>query len=243
MTEAIASKATGRAFQPSFHFWMTLLMAFFVFGGFGMTYLGPLASGSFPPAPPVVHLHGFVFFSWMVLLVVQSLLVNVKNVRLHRSMGTFGIALATALILFGTLITLVAFSRGSEGIGTSYLSVVAPLTFTALFVMSIRAVRTPTQHRNLILLATISILMPGVNRFYGSGLGLDYVPYAATYLTLDAMIAAIFIHDWRKDGKVGRLTQIGAAIVITPQLFFPLVVGTPWFIAFCNLLGSLVYDR
>ncbi len=34
----------------------------FVFGGFGMTYWFPLATGRFSPAPPVVHLHGMVFF-------------------------------------------------------------------------------------------------------------------------------------------------------------------------------------
>jgi len=29
-------------FRPSFFFWMTLLMAFFVFSGFGMTYWYPM---------------------------------------------------------------------------------------------------------------------------------------------------------------------------------------------------------
>ena len=30
-------------FRPSFFFWMTLAMGLFVFGGFGMSYLVPLA--------------------------------------------------------------------------------------------------------------------------------------------------------------------------------------------------------
>ncbi|HMA10523.1 MAG TPA: hypothetical protein VKO83_01460, partial [Steroidobacteraceae bacterium] len=62
MSEAIAGRTAGTGFRPSFHLWMVLLMAFFIFGGFGMTYLQPIAAGTLPPTPPVVHLHGAVFF-------------------------------------------------------------------------------------------------------------------------------------------------------------------------------------
>jgi len=39
--------AKARRFRPSFFFWLVLAMAFFVFGGFGMTYLVPLGRGTF----------------------------------------------------------------------------------------------------------------------------------------------------------------------------------------------------
>ena len=58
MTEGVIRGFAEAAFRPSFHLWMTLLMAFFVFSGFGMTYLGPMAAGTMAPAPPVVHVHG-----------------------------------------------------------------------------------------------------------------------------------------------------------------------------------------
>jgi hypothetical protein len=45
---AAAVDVPQRAFKPSFFFWMTVAMAFFVFTGFGMTYLFPLARGTFP---------------------------------------------------------------------------------------------------------------------------------------------------------------------------------------------------
>ena len=88
----LAAPKAARRFRPSFFFWMTLAMAFFVLGGFGMSYIVPMGEGTFPPAPPIVHLHGLIFFSWMILLVTQSALVGAGNVRLHRSLGTWGIA-------------------------------------------------------------------------------------------------------------------------------------------------------
>jgi hypothetical protein len=224
---------------------MTLLMAFFVFGGFGMTYLGPLAIGTFPPAPPVVHLHGVVFFAWTVLLVTQAALVNARNVKLHRSLGTFGIAWAAVTAFTGMLITLISINGewDANSAGLLYLSFVAPVSFVALFVMAIRTVRKPAVHRNLILMAMISILMPGINRFYMMSVGLTLVPFYATYLTMDAMVAAILWHERRVTGGVSRASWIGAAIIVVPQIFMPLVISRPWFTDLMLWFGSLVYYR
>ena len=243
-TAARGTAASG--FRPSFHLWMTLLMAFFVFGGFGMTYLGPLATGTFPPAPPVVHLHGLVFFTWTVMLVTQAALVNLKNVKLHRSLGTFGIGWAAIVVFVGLLITILGMSSGFRtpaDPGLTYLSLGASPSFAILFAMAIRAVRKPQVHRNLVLLAMISILMPGINRFYMMSLGLGGVPFYATYLTMDAMVTAILWHERRVTGSINLATWTGTAIVVVPQFFFPLVTPAPWFADFAEYVGSLVYYR
>ena len=237
---------TRKGVRPSFHLWMVLLMAGFVFTGFGMTYIIPLLSGTFRPAPPVVHLHGAVFFSWMILLLTQSLLVNARNVKLHRSLGTFGIAIGTLVVVMGATMQIVGASittlRGS-GPGVFFLGFVAPPSFAILFAMAIRAVRTPEVHRNLILMATISILMPGINRVYMQGVGLTYVPFFLTYLTMDVMLAAVLWHEWRVNGRISRMSWIGAAIVFVPQLFLKLVSSQPWWADFVYFMGSLVYYR
>ncbi len=246
MADAVLGKAAVELGRLSFHFWMTLLMALFVFGGFGMTYLGPLALGTFPHAPPVVDLHGIILFSWTLLLVVQSALVNVRNVRLHRSLGTFGIALGTAVFLVATLIAILSFTgteQNPDDPGLGYLTAVAPPSFAIIFAMAIRAVRTPAVHRNLILLAMISILMPGINRFYMMGLGLTRVPFYPTYLTMDAMLTAILWQERRATGGVSRMTWIATVIIVVPQLLLPLIAPTVGFLDFRKYLGALVYYR
>ncbi|MCP5144591.1 MAG: hypothetical protein H6978_07175 [Gammaproteobacteria bacterium] len=246
MSEAIAGRAVGTGFRPSFHLWMIALMTFFVFGGFGMTYLQPMATGTMPPTPPIVHVHGIFFFTWMVLLVVQSLLVNVKNVRLHRSLGSFGIALAGTLVFMGLLITVISTAvptTSDDGYGLLYLSLVAPPSFGVLFAMAIRSVRTPEIHRNLMLLSTISILMPGINRLYMMGLGLDFVPFFGTYMTMNAMSAAVLVHEWRSNGRISGATWTAVAIIVIPQILLPMVAPSHGFREFCDSLGSLVYYR
>jgi hypothetical protein len=225
---------------------MVLAMAAFVFTGFGISYIGPSLAGTFPHAPPIVHIHGMVLFSWIILLIVQSLLINVKNVRLHRSLGMFGISIGTLVpVLAGTMQILSASTTTFKGAGPGifFLGFVAPPSFAILFAMAIRAVRTPEIHRNLILIATISILMPGINRVYMKGVGLHYVPFFLTYLTMDVFLALVLWHERRVTGRISRNTWIGAAIVFVPQLFLKLVSSQPWWADVVHFMGSLVYYR
>lgn len=252
MATASPNRAAGSLKRPSFHFWMIVLACAFVFAGFGMSYLYPTAAGTRSGDPPVVHLHGLAFFAWMVLLLVQSALVNAKNVKLHRSLGTFGIAVGTLVVFMGAMITIVGSSgamvtRSLDDPTTAkvfFLSVVAPPSFAAIFILAIRAVkRNIAEHRNLIVIATIAVLMPGINRAYMHGLGAEGVPVFATYMTMNVMLAALLLREWRVSGKIGSSTWIAAAIVLIPQPVNWLVSPMPQFHDFVYYLGSLVYYR
>jgi hypothetical protein len=125
-----AMPAAVQKFKPSFFFWMTLAMCLFVFGGFGMHSFWPAIRGNFPPAPPVVHLHALLFVSWMLLLVAQSALVCTGNVKLHRSLGLWGVAHGTAVISMGLMMQLIASGAGyfagrSPGTDGLYLGLLA----------------------------------------------------------------------------------------------------------------------
>jgi len=244
-TSVTAQSATATTtFSGSFYFWMVLLMAFFVFGGFGMTYWYPLAAGTFRPAPPVVHLHGLTYFSWMILLITQAALVNVRNVALHRSLGTFGIALATAVIMMGALITILGASRASGGAAHGiYLGITAVTGFALLFTLAIRNTRRPEIHRRLILLAMLPLLPPGIHRLYMVPLGLQTFPVVAMYATLDAMALAIIVHEWRQHRSIGKYTVIGAGWIVLQQAVHWAIIDTTFFAGVVKWLGALVYYR
>jgi hypothetical protein len=244
-TSVTAQPATATTtFSASFYFWMVLLMAFFVFGGFGMTYWYPLAAGTFRPAPPVVHLHGLTYFSWMVLLITQATLVNVRNVALHRSLGMFGIALATAVIIMGALITILGASGASGGAAHGiYLGITAVTGFGLLFTLAIRNTRRPDVHRRLILFAMLPLLPPGIHRLYMVPLGLTSFPVVAMYLTLDAMALAIIIQEWRRHGTIGKYTWIGTGWIALQQVVHWAIIDTAFFAGVVQWLGDLAHYR
>jgi len=245
----VTAPGTVRRFRPSFFFWMTLVMGLFVFGGFGMTYLLPMSRGAFPPAPPIVHLHGLIFFSWMILLLVQAGLVGAGNVRLHRSLGTWGIAHATAVIYTGILLQLIAtrramdkgFAPGTDGL---YLGLCAFFGFSLMFILAIRNTRRPEIHKRMILFAMLPLLPPGVNRFWSKGLGLvDAIPVVPLYLTLWSMALAILVHEWRRTGRLSRYSLFGAGWIFVEGAMHKVVVHSPPFDHLAAIILGLVHYR
>jgi hypothetical protein len=249
MSSVPAEYAVRRTFRLSFYFWIAFVMAAYVFGGFSLAALHRYVTNDPTTMPPVVHLHGVTFISWMTLLMVQTWLINVKNVALHRSLGTFGIALGTAVLFTGSLIALLGFSRpGGSGspfyYDLMYLSVMAMLGFGFLFTFAIRQARSnPENHRRLILFATIPLLPPGINRTYQVLFQLDYLPVVATYLTMAAIAAAILIHDRRTTHKIGVASMIGGAVVFGQMLLHFPISRSETFHEVCHFLTSLVYYR
>jgi len=240
----------NREFRPSFSLVLILAMCLFVFGGFGMHSALPALHGDFPPAPPIVHLHGIVFVSWMLLLVVQAGLVNAGNVALHRSLGMWGIAHATAIMILGLFLQLIASRAGmvagrDPGTDGLYLGLLAFAGFTPLFILAIRnAKRRPQVHRSLVLLAMLPVLPPGVNRFWFRALGLDDpIPTFWLYLTLWTMAAAILWNERRTTGRISEMTWFGAGWIFVQGAVHEAVVGSAWFSDFSRAVLSLAAYR
>jgi hypothetical protein len=244
-----AAPSAARTFQPSFSFWLILAMCFFVFGGFGIHSFVPALRGHFPPAPPIVHLHGVVFVAWMILLLVQSALVCTGKVRLHRALGMWGIAQGTATILVGLMMQLVASARGHAagrpaGTDGLYLGLLAFLGFALLFTLAIRHRTRPDIHRRMILFAMLPVIPPGVNRFWANALGLDDpVPAVWLYLTLWSMAAAILLHEQRTTGRISGYSLLGAGWIVVEGALHEAVVGSAGFERIAAAILGLVYYR
>lgn len=249
-TSGTSVRATGRKDVPSFALVMTVIMALFVFLGFGMHSALPALQGQFPPAPPIVHIHGVLAASWMLLLVTQSALVNGGNLKLHRSLGTFGIAFATLMIFTGLLMQLVASHRGwaagrPAGTDGLYLGLLAFIGFVWMFTVAIRQRRRdPQVHKRMVLFAMLPVLPPGVNRFWASALGLDDpVPTFWLYLTLWSMAAAILAQEWVERRRIGHWSVLGAAWIVIQGAVHELVVGSAWFETLAGAILGLVHYR
>jgi hypothetical protein len=171
-----------------------------------------------------------------------------RNVALHRSVGTFGIALATLVIAMGLLITLLGSTGGRENPSGNYfdgmyLGVMAVTGFGLLFTLGIRNARRPEIHKRLMLLATLPILPPGIHRLYMVPLGLTSFPVLPMYLTLDAMALAILVHEWRGNRSISAYTWIGVAWIVAQQLLHYPATHAEWFAAWVYDVSGMVHYR
>jgi hypothetical protein len=57
-----------------FYVWMAVVCALVAIGGFAPTYWTKIAAGSFH-GPTIIHLHGFLLFSWVCFYLLQTTLV------------------------------------------------------------------------------------------------------------------------------------------------------------------------
>ena len=90
------STSVPRVSGRRFYVGMALVFVLIAFGGFIPTYWARIASGTFGGAP-VLHFHGFFFFTWTLFFLAQTWMVASGRTMDHRAWGVAGVSLATAM--------------------------------------------------------------------------------------------------------------------------------------------------
>lgn len=175
--------------------------------GFSTTYFIPVATGRFP-GPWIAHVHGFLFLSWILLLVVQTNLIRRRTMNLHRRIGSWALPLALAMALSGIGVGVHAVRRDlADGIGevaySQLIGVVAAMTIFVLYVgIALWNRKRPDWHKRMILLATIAILWPAWFRFRHLMPWLPRPDILLAVVASDSLIVIAMMRDRLKFGHV-----------------------------------------
>ena len=154
-----------------FYVYMALACAAVAFLGFAPTYWVPLAHGTFS-ASAVVHFHGLLFFTWTLYFAFQSWLAASGRVAWHRALGIVGVSLATAMTIFGFLVSVArdAAIRRDRPDRCRHRVLDRAAQRHRVLRRRVRAAiantRQPEIHKRLMLLAGISILDAAVARWF-----------------------------------------------------------------------------
>ena len=156
--------------RDSFYAWVAMGAVLIVFAGFARTYYLKALFGT-PRLPLLLHLHGFVLTLWFVLFFVQTQLVAMHRVAVHRRLGVFGALVAGLVVLVGGAVAFHASQRGFLADPNSVrdirgLAILCGflLDFCLLVGSALYFRRRPELHKRLMLLATCSILAPAISR-------------------------------------------------------------------------------
>jgi uncharacterized membrane protein len=201
-----------------FYFGFGVLGLAAVFVGFSTTYFLPMARRSLA-APPVVHLHGAMCLTWVLLFISQCLLVRTRRTRFHRQLGMAGIPVALAVLATGLGTALWATERDLGTVPTALATMIGTLTsltiFVAFVIFAVAKRRQPDWHKRLMMLATIVVLWPAYFRFRHL---LPWLPRPEIWLALvlaDLPILVGAVRDRLVYGRVHPVWAIfGSALVV-----------------------------
>jgi hypothetical protein len=186
-----------------FYLLMSLLVAGVVVYGFSHTIEARLLRAVVKP-PALIWVHGVVFSAWVGLFVLQSVLVRLRRVSVHRFLG-WGFAVIGALIPVLGLVTIRMMARFE--IAELHRNRIAKLSFLPVqfldivlffiaFSLAIWWRKRPEHHRRLILLATCALTSAAFGRFPMHVLHLWF------YAGVDALIMLGVLRDIAVDRRV-----------------------------------------
>jgi hypothetical protein len=145
--------------EKYFYLCMSLLIAAVVVYGSSYTVENKLIDAN-PRRPILLWVHVILFSSWVAFYITQSVLVRIRKVELHRTLGWAGAALGTSMVVVGPWVAVVMarFDISQLHRANRDAFLIVPLSamaeFAICFGLAILWRKVPERHRRLMLIAT-----------------------------------------------------------------------------------------
>jgi hypothetical protein len=211
--------------RGGFYTWVAIGVALIVFAGFARTYYLKALFGT-RDLPLLLHVHGLVMTLWFVLFLVQVRLVAAHRTDLHRRLGVIGALLAVLVVVVGATTIIIRakphFKPGHSLAGLAFqLSIL--LVFAILVAAAILFRRRSDFHKRLMVLATVSILLPAIVR-----IPLRFIQGDALvgFCLIDLCVLAPLVYDTIKNRRLHPAFGWGALLIVASQPLSFLVGAT-----------------
>lgn len=218
-----------RAVKPRYYYvGMAAFMCLMVLVGFWPTFFSQVLIG-IPDRHWIVHLHGWIFVGWMVLLVTQVILAASGRTQAHRSLGTLGAVYGFLVLAMGIVVAIAApvirFKTGDQSLDESAGFMIIPLgdmvLFAGFFISAVVYRRRPEIHKRLILLATTALLFAAVGR-------MQFMPLpVGTVLWFSPVLIGMAYDKWTR-GKVHPVYWMGLAAMVIGMMRLALLESELW---------------
>lgn len=235
-SEVLDTRRQSKTRERVFYTGMAVAILVTVFLGFSRTfYLRPLYQTQ--SLIPLLIVHGIIFSSWIVLIIVQPALIATRRIRTHMRLGIAGGVIAVLMIVIGTLTAIVRAKGPSPIPGVNSLTFLTiplgdMLIFAILVGFAFYFRRRADTHKRLMLLASIAILPAAVARipiaFIQTGGPLVF------YGLSDLFIIPCLIFDFVTRGRPHRATVLGGALLVISHPLRLVIGSTHAWLAFAT---------
>jgi hypothetical protein len=216
-------------------------MSVTVYWGFAYTYFTPVLAGTYPEVSPAVHVHGWSFFLWFLLLPVQALLMATGRRRTHMTLGGASVALATVMVFTGILVASVRIHQGLSATdpdefttfwkGFGQLIMYNMILFIGFYGTAMAQRDQPDVHKRMIVLASASVLPAAIFRIIVGLTGFYWLATPGWVMPAAFFLPAVFIvigmaHDRVANGSVHRAYLVGLPVLLVVHGLGIVIAGT-----------------
>lgn len=232
------NRVTGRGglIDRYFYFAMSLVIAGVVICGFSHTVNQNLIHPAVP-RPFLLWIHGIAFSSWVAFYIFQSALVRTHNVRLHRTLGWFGVALGAFMIPLGFVIstmmarfdTHVLHEPGQDAF------LIAPyydmIMMAVILSLAIAWRKKPDLHRRLLFLLTCHLTDAAWGRLPSYAMQNVYF-----YAAADGLMLIGVVRDLVVDRRIHKVYLYAIPILAGCQFFvmYTDLHSVPWWMGIAH---------
>lgn len=231
--------------EPRTHTWfylgLALAMSVTAYWGFAYTYFIPTLAGKYPEASSAVHLHGWSFFLWFLLLPLQAFLMATGRRYAHVALGGASVALAAVMVFTGILIASVRIDQGLSAtdpdefttfwMSFGQLIMYNMVLFIGFYGTAIARRGQPDVHKRLIILASASVLPAAIFRIIVGLTGFFWLATPGWVLPAAFFLPAVFIvigmvYDRVAKGSVHRVYLVGLLVLLVVHGLGLTIAGT-----------------
>lgn len=148
----------------------------------------------------LIHVHGALLMTWMLLLIVQPLLIQYGRANLHRTIGKVSWVLGPLIIISLFLIGRGGYYRGLQAnvpeqnmLAFIVLDMRGFLTFAIFWSLAMITRKSPDSHMRYMIATGILAIGPGVGRGLSSSFGLSVWDALTITDVLDLVIVGILL--------------------------------------------------
>lgn len=187
--------------------------------GFHKTYTSEFPN--FIDKTNIIHIHGALLMSWLVLLVVQPLLIKTGRTDLHRTIGKVSYVLGPLIIIFLFLVGKGGYWRSIGKVPEhDILTFIALdsrglISFTIFWALAMLYRKDPPSHMRYMIATGILAIGPGVGRGLINNFGVDFGTALTITDVIDLAIVGFLLgHDIYKKKNYKPFTVVFIVFLI-----------------------------
>lgn len=155
---------------------------------------------NFKNVTTLIHVHGALLMTWMLLLIVQPLLIHTGRPQLHRSIGKVSWLLGPLIVISLFLIGRAGYFRGLAANEPEHvmlrfivLDMRGFLSFAIFWCLAMITRKSPDSHMRYMIATGILAIGPGVGRGLGASFGINIYDALTITDVFDLLIVGILL--------------------------------------------------